>query len=86
MRLIDNARHWWRLWSVRLNAAGLAILAWVQFDPVSVLGVWNMMPADVRAALPEGSVRAIGMVLIALGLIARMVKQANLQGGTDARR
>lgn len=80
MQLIDDARQWWRLWSVRLNAIGLAILAWVQFDPVSVLAVWNMMPLDVRAALPPTTVRIVGLALVALAMIARLVKQPKLKG------
>ena len=45
---VNDARQWWRWWSMRFNAIGLAILAWVQFDPVSVLAVWNMMPRQVQ--------------------------------------
>ena len=78
MKFIHDARHWWRFWSMRFNALGLAILSWVQFDPVSVLGVWNMMPGEVRAVLPVATVRIIGMVLVALGLLARVVVQPNL--------
>jgi hypothetical protein len=30
--LIENCKHWWRLWSVRLNAIGFA-LRWVLDKP-----------------------------------------------------
>ena len=80
MRLIENwARTWWRLWSVRLNAAGLALLMWVQIDPVSVLYVWSMMPAPVQDALPRNFVAVTGMALLGLSMIARLVRQPKLR-------
>lgn len=73
--LVPEARSWWRLWSIRLNALGLAILAWVQIDPVSVLVVWNMMPPSVARVLPSSVVVWFGMGLFALAMIARLVVQ-----------
>jgi hypothetical protein len=77
--LVPEACEWWKLWSLRLNAIGLAIIAWVQFDPVSVLSVWNMMPANVRHVLPVEIVTAIGLALFVLSMIARLVKQPKLE-------
>jgi hypothetical protein len=73
--LVDDARNWWRWWSMRLNALGLAILAWVQIDPVSVLYVWAMMPEEVKAVLPPRILVFVGLGLFALSMIARVVKQ-----------
>jgi hypothetical protein len=73
--LVDDARNWWRWWSMRLNALGLAILAWVQIDPVSVLYVWAMMPEEVKAILPPRFLVFVGLGLFALSMIARVVKQ-----------
>lgn len=78
MQFIENARHWWRLWSIRLNAIGLSLLAWVQIDPVSALAVWNMMPHDVRAVLPQNIVTIVGLAFFALSMIARLVVQPKL--------
>lgn len=74
-RLVPEARAWWKLWSIRLNAAGLALLAWVQLDPVSVLAVWNMMPPAVTRLVPASALTVIGMALFALSMIARFVRQ-----------
>lgn len=68
----------WKLWSLRLNAVGLALLSWVYIDPVSALGIWNMMPAEARSFLPRDIVTHIGMGLFALSMIARLVKQPKL--------
>lgn len=79
MKLIEDwASKWWRLWSVRLNAIGLAILGWVQFDPVGAVAVWNMMPLDVRRVLPPNIVMLIGLALFGLSMIARLVQQPKL--------
>lgn len=78
-RLVPEARAFWRFWSIRLNAIGLAILAWVQFDPVGALAVFNMMPAHVRAALPEHFLTGVAFVFFALAMIARLVKQPALE-------
>lgn len=79
MKLIEN---WtctlWRAWSVRFNAIGLAILAWVSIDPVSVLTVWNLMPPAVRAVLPPHFVTIAGAALFALSMLARVVQQPKM--------
>lgn len=73
--LIEDAKNFWRFWSIRLNALGLAILSYVQFDPVGALGVWNMMPHAAQAVLPRNILMIIGMLLFVLSMLARVVKQ-----------
>jgi hypothetical protein len=61
--------------SLRFNALGLLILGWVQFDPVSALSVWNMMPPGVRGVIPPTFLTYVGMGLFALSMLSRVVKQ-----------
>jgi len=84
LKLLPHWRVLWRSWSVRLNALGLAILAWFAFDPVSLLAVWNMMPAAVRDLIPQQFLSVIGAGLFALSMIARLVKQPKMQEKIDA--
>jgi uncharacterized membrane protein YGL010W len=77
--LVDNARNWWKLWSIRLNAIGLAILGWISFDPVGVLAVWNMMPPAVHDNFPPRTMLVIGGLFFMLSMIARLVKQPNVK-------
>lgn len=84
MKLIPHWRTMWRSWSVRLNAVGLALLSWFAVDPVSLLAVWNMMPAGVRDLIPTQIVSILGAVLFALSMIARLVRQPKLQEKLDA--
>ncbi len=77
--LVENARQWWRLWSMRLNAIGLAILGWISFEPVSVLTVWNMMPPAVRDHFPPRTMLVVSMAFFALSMMARLVRQPKLE-------
>lgn len=79
MQLIAECREWWKLWSIRLNGLGLFLMSWVQFDPVSALAVWNMMPGPVRTTLPAWLVASIGGFLFAFSMIARLVVQPKLE-------
>jgi len=84
-RLVPEAREWWMLYSTRFNAIGAALLAWVTFDPVSVLGVWNMMPANLRQIVPPDVFQIIALILFALGMLGRFVKQPKVTAHVEAR-
>lgn len=84
MKLIPQWRTYWRSWSVRLNAIGLALLGWIAIDPVSLLAVWNMMPAAVRDLVPAQFLSLIGAALFALSMLARVVRQPKLEEKVNA--
>ena len=77
--IVPEVRQAWRWWSMRFNAIGLAILAWVQFDPVSVLTVWNMMPRQVQTLVPAHALSVLALVFFALAMLARIVRQPKLE-------
>lgn len=79
MKLIENCKAWWKLWSIRINAFGLALMAWIQIDPVSVLSVWNMLPGHTAGTLPRSLVAAIGGIIFLLAMISRLVHQPKLE-------
>lgn len=85
MKWIDDAaRKSWRLWSLRLQALGLALqsafLTWADL-PVTL---WNMMPAEVKAWLPEHVIAFVPLALFIAAAIARLIKQEKLSDGTPA--
>lgn len=84
MKLLPHWRTLWRAWSMRMNALGLALLAWFAIDPVSLLYVWSLMPPAVRDLIPEQVLALIGAALFALSMIARLVKQPKMQEKIDA--
>jgi hypothetical protein len=74
-RLVDDWHEAARWWSMRFNAIGLANLSFVSIDPTAALGVWNMMPGEVRAVLPHNFLTVLGGILIFLAMLSRVVKQ-----------
>mgnify|MGYP005848911033 CR=1 FL=1 len=78
-RLVPDARRVWLYWSTWLEAAGLAILGFVQLEAVGVLSVWNMMPAQVRSILPNHIAEPIAMVLFVAAIVAKFIRQRNLE-------
>ena len=72
--MIDNWRKAWRFWSLRLQAAGLAVLAF----PDLLVESWLFLPAELKAMLPAEYASIVGISLIAAGMIARLIKQRKL--------
>lgn len=84
MSLIENWKAAWKLWSVRLNAIGLALVSWPMIDPSSALALWHAMPREVRDMLPQQTGQIVAITLFAAAAIARVVKQPKLEKKNDA--
>lgn len=84
MKLVPDWRLMLQAWSVRLNAIGVILLGWFAVDPVSVLAVWNMMPAAVRDLVPSQIVSITGAVLFAFAFLSKFVRQPKLEEKRDA--
>jgi hypothetical protein len=73
--LIDEWRRAHKLWSVRLSAAGAALLTAAEVAQQC----WASLPADVQAAVPYG--QNIGLLLVILTPIARVIRQGEKGNG-----
>lgn len=82
IELVSDVRSIWRYWSVRITSAALAFLAFVQGLPSVASQVWMVIPADLRARVPERTALAIVTIMAAASLIAQHVKQ---KGPTDGK-
>ena len=51
-KLIEDARLWWRMWSVRLAAAFAALMAWLTTSPEALLQLVRMVPPEYSWAAP----------------------------------
>lgn len=69
MKLIENARSAWRMFS--MQAMGLALV---------VQAVWVELPADLRDSLDSATVRYITIGLLIAGVLGRLVKQEKVSG------
>jgi hypothetical protein len=75
MRPIDDWRRWHRLWSIRLNILGSILLSAFMTWPGLALGIWNMMPIEVKEFLPPRMVMLLPLGLFVAAAVARIVKQ-----------
>jgi len=74
-RLIDDARLWWRFWTMRLAAFGAIVTALAQWFPDALSAAWNAMPYDMRAYLPAPLLHSIPVILFVAIMVARIVVQ-----------
>ena len=79
IELIEDWRNFWRFWSVRLGVMGSAITAVLIAFPDVALSAWAMLPADLKAAIPERYMPLIGVGIFVASLIARAIKQSKLE-------
>ena len=64
MRLVEDARHFWKWFSVQAMALAVA-----------VQGAWAAFSDDLKQNVPHGLVTAITLGLLAAGIAGRLVKQ-----------
>lgn len=68
MKLVDNAKHWYKMFSLQANALN-----------VSFLGTWSILPPRFQEVLPVPVVIGIAVGLLLLGTLGRLVKQASVE-------
>ncbi|MFN3675284.1 MAG: hypothetical protein ACK4TC_04840 [Sphingomonas pseudosanguinis] len=73
MKLITDWRQSWRLWSVRVSAIGAMLFAFLLAAPDQALAVWQALPADIQALIPNA--KEIGLVLTIAAIAARVLRQ-----------
>lgn len=68
MKLIPNWRRALRMYSVQ--AQGIAL---------SILGGWQILPNATKEGIPTWIVLTLAMVVIALGIVGRLVEQPSVK-------
>jgi hypothetical protein len=73
-RLIDDWHKCWRLWSVQLSAAALALA------PLAVVGdaapvIISVLPEDLAALIDPAVLRLAPFILVVASMLLRLVKQ-----------
>lgn len=64
MKLVDNAKSWYKMFSVQAQiAAG------------SVLASWSVIPEDLKQNIPHNVVIGVALGLLVLGVVGRLIKQ-----------
>lgn len=78
---LPNLAHASRWWSMRLSLLGILIQLLALVPAESMLGLWNMMPGEVRALVPVHLATWIGLALFAAVLVARVIPQQEKSDG-----
>ncbi len=68
MKLIDDWKAAWRMWSVQSMAVATAIQ-----------GAWGAAPDDMRASLPHEWVQGITIALLVFGIVGRLIEQPKVR-------
>lgn len=71
MKLVDNAKSWYKMFSMQANALN-----------VSFLATWSLLPPKFQEVLPIPAVIGITIGLLILGTIGRLVKQDSVNDTT----
>lgn len=74
-KLIDGWRQAWKLWSVRLNALGIASLGYLTLAPDVALEIFNALPIELREMLPPFVANLLPIALFVAAIVARLFKQ-----------
>ncbi|QXT34345.1 hypothetical protein KV697_10915 [Sphingomonas sanguinis] len=80
MKPIPNWRQAWRLWSVRVSAFGAVLFAFLLAAPDQVQAIWNALPPDVQAAIPNSKTLALAISVAVT--IARVLQQRERSDGS----
>lgn len=81
MKLVDNARQWYKFWSIRLSALGAFLLSvWFQFN-AEIQIWWSVHAAEYFPFLSPQVIKYIGLLLVIASVFARVVKQDKLHKG-----
>lgn len=70
MKTVDDAKDWWRWYSMRFMAAAAAF-------PV----IWAQIPPDAKALIPESVEPWIPVALIIAAMLGRVIDQPKKGGG-----
>jgi hypothetical protein len=75
MKLVDDAGNWSKWWSVRLSIIGGFLLTLAEGFPHALANIYSNLPSAITESIPDGIIKAIGIVCILASPIARVIKQ-----------
>jgi len=78
MKLIEQWRSFWRMWSLRFTALGTALLGWITVSPDVITLAWNSLPVEMKQYIPEQYLMYITIALFVLGMVSRIIKQEKI--------
>lgn len=71
MKLVDNAKNWYKMFSIQ-----------AQIVAGGILGSWSMIPESLKESIPQNVVISVAITLLVLGVIGRLIKQDSVNDTT----
>lgn len=78
LRLIEEWRQAWRMWSIRFSALGAALMGVMVTYPNIIVEVWNAVPADVKYFIPPDIGKYLSLGFFVMIFVSRIIKQEKL--------
>ena len=75
MKLIDNWKKSWKLWSIQLNILSIIIITILTDLPSHIISSWALLSEEFKSQLDKDIVAGISIGLIILNILARLVSQ-----------
>lgn len=85
MKLIPEWREGWKFWSIRIQAAGLFIIALLETIPETIYTAWLSLPPELHGLVPEGALKWVAYLTLISSIVARMIRQENLHSDQDSK-
>ena len=79
MKLVDNWKDWWKMWTIRINIIFGLILTILSQFPEIFMQLWVIVPEQIKESImtTEGVTCAFIIALV-LSSLARLIKQEKL--------
>ncbi|QPX75165.1 putative holin [Serratia phage vB_SmaS_LittleDog] len=78
LELVSYWRKWWKMWSVWLSILGSSLFAFITFAPGEVMEIWNQLPPDMKAHIPENILSWITYGIWILAILSKFIRQQKL--------
>ena len=79
MKLVDNWKDWWKMWTIRINIIFGILLTILSQFPEVFMQLWVIVPDQIKESImtTEGITFAFFAALV-ISSIARLIKQEKL--------
>ena len=78
LKLIEQWRLFWRMWSIRFTALGTVLLGWITASPDIITAAWTFLPGEIKSYIPQEYLMYVTISLFILGMFSRIIKQDKL--------
>ncbi len=82
LKLIEGWKKAFKMWSVLISSFGALVMGVFTIWPDSAFIVWQSMPDEAKAAIPQNLVSIIALFLFVMTAFARIIKQKQLENKT----